>query len=166
MGSDALDGLEWLSTGQTRTHTGRLFPIAGESFFSDRARPILTLIEDGSPGPHDMLYPPCDPAMYAAVGHLNHPNCKENFEAALAAVGLALPFEFPDPVNLFQNSLPTPDRTLDVLASINPPGGYVVLRAELDLTLVVTACSMDVYPPYLTNGGVCTEILIDVIPSD
>ena len=46
-----------------------------------------------------------------------------------------------------------------MLASINPPGGYVVLRAEQELLLVVTACSVDFHP---TNGGVCTEIEVEV----
>lgn len=65
----------------------------------------------------------------------------------------------PDPVDLFQNSPPQPDGRIDVLASINPPGGYVTLRAERDLLLVVTACSVDFHP---TNGDACTEIEIEV----
>ena len=48
-----------------------------------------------------------------------------------------------------------------VQASINPPGGNVTLRAEQDLLLVVTACSVDYYP---TNGGVCTEIAVEITP--
>jgi uncharacterized protein YcgI (DUF1989 family) len=44
-------------------------------------------------------------------------------------------------------------------ASINPPGGYATLRAEQDLLLVVTACSVDHHP---TNGGICTEIEVDI----
>ncbi|MGO4835558.1 hypothetical protein AB4144_25240, partial [Rhizobiaceae sp. 2RAB30] len=52
-----------------------------------------------------------------------------------------------------------PDGRLDVFASINPPGGYVVLEALQDLTVVVTACSVDHHP---TNGDRCTEIEIAV----
>ncbi|TIT87679.1 MAG: hypothetical protein E5W55_28115, partial [Mesorhizobium sp.] len=48
-----------------------------------------------------------------------------------------------------------------VEASINPPGGYVTLRAEQYLQLVVTACSVDHHP---TNGGVCTEIDVEIVP--
>ena len=68
----------------------------------------------------------------------------------------------PDPVDLFQNSLPQPDGTLVVEASINPPGGFVTLRAEQDLLLVVTACSVDHHP---TNGGACTEIEVEITPA-
>ncbi len=77
---------------------------------------------------------------------------------ALRAEGITLPFT-PDPVDFFQNSPPQADGRLDVLESINPPGGHVVLRAEMDLLIVVTACSVDFHP---TNGGVCTEIAVEI----
>lgn len=150
--------LDWLSTSQTRDITERLFPAAGEHFYSVKGRPLLTLIEDGSPGPHDMLYPACNPALYERAGLPGHANCHDNMLAALAAESIELPF-VPDPVDLFQNSLPQADGRVDVLASINPPGGYVLLRAESDLVLVVTACSVDYHP---TNGGVCTEIDVEI----
>jgi uncharacterized protein YcgI (DUF1989 family) len=88
-----------------------------------------------------------------------HPNCQDNLIAALADENIAIDF-VPDPVDLFQNSLPQPNGSIDVLASINPPGAYVKLRAERDLLLVVTACSVDFHP---TNGGQCTEIEVEVM---
>ena len=150
--------LDWLSTSQTRNITERLFPLVGQSFYSMQAEPLLTLIEDASPGPHDMLYPACDRALYDYAGFPNHPNCRDNLLAAVKRENISLPV-VPDPVDLFQNSPPQPDGRVDVLASINPPGGYVKLRAERDLLLVVTACSVDYHP---TNGGVCTEIEVEV----
>ncbi|GLS28679.1 hypothetical protein SAMN04488498_101222 [Mesorhizobium albiziae] len=150
--------LDWLSTSHTRDIGERLFPAMGERFYSTAGKPLLTLVEDGSPGPHDMLYPACSNALYERAGFHGHPNCQDNLHKALAAEGITLPFT-PDPVDLFQNSMPLPDGRLDVYASINPPGGYITLRAEQDLLLVVTACSVDYYP---TNGGVCTEIEVEV----
>lgn len=38
----------------------------------------------------------------------------------------------------------------------------MTLRAEHDLVLVVTACSIDHHP---TNGGVCTEIAVEILPA-
>lgn len=153
--------LDWLSTAQTRDINERLFPKVGESFYSDRGVPLLTLVEDGSPGPHDMLFPACNRELYERAGLHDHPNCRDNLLLALQDEGVALPF-VPDPVDLFQNSPPQPDGRLEVLPSINPPGGYVVVRAEYDLLLVVTACSVDFHP---TNGGCCTEIEIEVVRS-
>lgn len=150
--------LDWLSTSQTRDINERLFPKVGESFYSATGAPMLTLVEDASPGPHDMLFPACDTALYERAGFPNHPNCRDNLHSALAAEGISLPF-VPDPVDLFQNSSPQPDGRLEVLASINPPGGFVTLRAECDLLIVVTACSVDYHP---TNGGICTEIKVEV----
>lgn len=150
--------LDWLSTSQTRDITEQLFPAVGEQFYSVKGQPLLTLVEDGSPGPHDMLYPACNPGLYEHFGLPGHPNCHDNMLAALAAEGVTLPF-VPDPVDLFQNSPPQPDGRISVLASINPPGGYVTLRAERDLVLVVTACSVDFHP---TNGEACTRIDVEI----
>ena len=153
-------GLDWLSTAETRDINERLFPAVGGLFYSAKARPMLTLIEDNSPGPHDMLFPACNAPLYERAGFPGHPNCRDNLMNALHGEGITLPFA-PDPVDFFQNSPPQPDGRLDVLESINPPGGNVVLRAEMDLLLVVTACSVDYHP---TNGGVCTEIAVEVMP--
>lgn len=150
--------LDWLSTSQTRDISERLFPEVGGVFYSARAVPMLTFVENNSPGPHDMLFPPCDAALYERAGLHNHPNCRDNLMQALRGQGITLPFT-PDPVDFFQNSLPQADGRLEVTASVNPPGGHVILQAELDLLLVVTACSVDYHP---TNGGICTEIEVEI----
>jgi uncharacterized protein YcgI (DUF1989 family) len=151
-------GLDWLSTSQTRDIAERLFPEIGGIFYSAKAVPMLTFVENGSPGPHDMLFPACDAGLYERAGLPGHPNCRDNLMKALRGEGIELPFA-PDPVDFFQNSLPQQDGRLDVLASVNPPGGYVILQAERDLLLVITACSVDFHP---TNGGVCTEIEVEI----
>jgi uncharacterized protein YcgI (DUF1989 family) len=150
--------LDWISTSQTRDITERLFPVVGESFYSERAKPLLTLVENNSPGPHDMLFPACDTGLYERAGLPNHPNCRDNLLAAVREAGISLPV-VPDPVNFFQNSMPQPDGRLEVFASNNPPGGSVTLHAETDLFLVLTACSVDFHP---TNGDVCTGIEVEI----
>lgn len=150
--------LDWLSTSQTRDITEKMFPKVGDQFYSTRGAPLLTLVEDASPGPHDMLFPACNRGLYERAGLPDHPSCQDNLVKALDKAGITLA-AIPDPVDFFQNSLPEPDGRLDVHASINPPGGYVALRAECDLLLVVTACSVDFHP---TNGDRCTEIVVEV----
>jgi uncharacterized protein YcgI (DUF1989 family) len=150
--------LDWLSTSQTRDIAERLFPDVGGVFYSACAVPMLSFVENNSPGPHDMLFPACDAGLYERAGLLDHPNCRDNLMIALRGEGVVLPFA-PDPVDFFQNSLPQPDGRLEVMASVNPPGGHVILQAERDLLLVVTACSVDFHP---TNGGVCTEIEVEI----
>ena len=152
--------LDWLSTSQTRDIAERLFPAVGDGFHGTRGERLLTFVEDASSGRHDMLFPSCDGPLYERAGLHDHPNCHDNFLAAIAGAGVSLPV-VPDPVDFFQNSPPQPDGRLEVLESINPPGGHVVLRAERDLLVVVTACSVDFHP---TNGGVCTEIMVELAP--
>jgi hypothetical protein len=150
--------LDWLSTSQTRDIAERLFPAVGGVFYSARAVPMLTFVANESPGPHDMLFPACDAGLYERAGLPGHPNCRDNLMKALRGEGIELPFT-PDPVDFFQNSPPQPDGRLDVLPSVNPPGGHVILQAEMDLLIVVTACSVDYHP---TNGGICTEIDVEI----
>jgi uncharacterized protein YcgI (DUF1989 family) len=146
---------EWLSPGHTRSATGRLFPRVGESFWTNRRRPVLELVADTSPGAHDMLYPPCDPWLFEHLGvALPHPSCRENFERALAELDVALPV-IPDSVNLFQNSPPDGSGALPIADALSRPGDEVVLVAVLDAIVVVTACSVDVPPG---NGARCTAI--------
>ncbi|SDN88526.1 DUF1989 domain-containing protein [Vreelandella arcis] len=151
------DGVDWLSTSQTRDITERMFPVPGKSFYSEQANQVLTLIEDNSPCPHDMLFPACNRGLYERAGFRSHPNCRDNLLGILSKAGISLPI-VPDPVNLFQRSEPQPDGRLEVIASDNPPGGNVLLRADADLFVVITACSVDYHP---TNGGCCTGIVVE-----
>ena len=48
---------EYHSAAHTRAHVNRLFPALGEPFVTNLRRPVLTLVEDTSPGHHDMLIP-------------------------------------------------------------------------------------------------------------
>ena len=118
---DANDHDRWLSTSHTRDRLERLFPRVGEQFTDQFGKPILEFVADGSPGKHDMLFPPCNRWLYEREGLLDHPNCLDNFVAAAASVGVFLPV-VPDPVNVFQNSDPAPDGTLNVNTAASRPG--------------------------------------------
>lgn len=155
---DAGDHARWLSTSHTRDLLERLFPRVGECFVDQRYEPIMEIAGDTSPGPHDMLFPACNPALYEREGLAGHANCADNFRAAAAAHGVALP-ALPDPVNLFQNSAPGPDGKLAVLAARSRPGDGVTLRAARDVLVVVTACAVDFWP---TNGDRCGPLRITV----
>lgn len=159
---DAADPSRWLSAGHTRDRCERLFPAVGEQFRDQAGEPILELAADTSPGLHDMLFPACDPPLYASRGlPPGHPNCRDNFLAAVAAAGLSLPM-VPDPVNLFQDSGPRPDGRLVVGTAASQPGDAITFRALRDLLFVLTSCSVD-YPPL--NNGHCTALRIEITPN-
>jgi uncharacterized protein YcgI (DUF1989 family) len=157
------DPHEYLCTARTRALTQRLFPTVGQQFFTNRYRPILTFVSDESPGIHDTLFASCDPGLHELLGGgADHPNCHENFLAVASELGIDLGF-VPGPVNLFQNTPVQSDGRLTAERAPAKAGDAVDLRAELDLYLILTACSVDIGVDI--NGGESTPLQIEVFDS-
>jgi uncharacterized protein YcgI (DUF1989 family) len=141
-----VDSGEWMSMEHSRLHMGRVNPVVGDTFVTNHRRPVLTLTEDTSGGVHDTLLAACDSYRYAQLGATGpHDNCTDNLHAAL---DFSVPCT-PSPLNLFENARPAPDGTIAIAPPVSTPGSHVTLRAELDLTLVLSACPQDMAP---TNG--------------
>jgi uncharacterized protein YcgI (DUF1989 family) len=141
-----VDAGEWMSMEHSRLHMGRVNPIVGDTFVTTRRRPALKLIEDTSGGVHDTLLAACDRYRYELLGACGeHDNCTDNLHAAL---DFTIPCT-PSPLNLFENARPAPDGTIEIAAPVSEPGSHVTLRAELDLTVVLSACPQDMAA---TNG--------------
>jgi uncharacterized protein YcgI (DUF1989 family) len=144
---------EFMSNEHTRAHSLRLVPKPGDVLRTNRRRPILTLIEDTSGGVHDTLIAACDRYRYAFLGVEGyHDNCTDNLFAALRELGLTPP-EVPSPLNLFMNIPWSLDGALSFAAPPKPvPGGYVCLKAEMDLVVAFSACPQDILPISGTSG--------------
>lgn len=155
---DAADPGRWLSASHTRDRSERLFPAVGGQFTDQYGEPILELLADTSPGPHDMLFPPCDTWLYQSRGLAGHPSCRDNFLTATAAAGLSPP-AVPDPVNLFQNSAPQPDGTIGIGVAASRAGDSISFLALRDIAFVLTSCSVDYWP---LNNARCTPLRIEV----
>lgn len=157
---------EHMSMPHTRATLESLRVAVGDHLYSERRRPIMTLVEDTSPGVHDMLFPACDPARYELLGHVgHHDNCRDNFHAALAELGLERA-AVPSPLNLFMH-VSSEGGTLELLPSVSRPGDQVVLRAERELVVVLSACPQDLVPingPALEPRDVGVEIAADAFP--
>lgn len=134
------------SAQHTRAYVDRLFPRPGEQFVTNRRRPILTLEEDNTAGIHDMLIAACDPARYEGLGVEGwHASCEENLHQALDALGVEpIPRFAPQPINLFMNTPARADATIEWLPAETNAGDHVVLRAELDIVVAVSACPQDI----------------------
>ena len=92
-----------------------------------------------------MLCAACDATRYAGLGVEGwHASCQENLEKAMAELGFDR-IEIPQPINLFMNT-PVVDAegTIAWLPAQTTAGDYVVLRAELDCYVVVSACPQDI----------------------
>ena len=155
-----LDDLgEYLSAEHTRAELFRLFPRVGESFVSNRRRPILLFEADTSPGFHDMLFAACDAARYASLGApAGHASCAGNLQTALAALGLG-PVAVPQPVNLFEYIPARPDGSLDWQATATAAGDHVQFRAERDCAVVVSACPYDLVATHAAPGPLAIDLL-------
>ncbi len=146
---NALDRAEFMSMEHSRSCLGKLTPAAGDAMFTNRRRPILVMVEDTSPGAHDTLLSACDVERYRLLGHRGyHDNCVDNLRGALAALGLEVP-QIPGPWNLFEYVAIGEGGTLEIKPPLSRAGDYVVLRAEMDAVVVLSACPMDMAP---TNG--------------
>ena len=141
---------EQLSMEHTRTAIRRLIPRVGDTLVSSLRRPLLTVIADTSPGIHDTLIASCDQERYRQLGFDGqHDNCRDNFEAALADLGLA-PRPLPAPFNLFMNVPWTEDGSLRFEPPVSRPGDLIRFRVETDLVVIMSACPQDLTP---VNGA-------------
>lgn len=137
---------EFMSMEHLRQVINRIIPRVGDPLATNHRRPILTLIEDTSPGIHDTLMAACDIYRYRNLGGADdHDNCTDNLFAAMAELGLRPP-ECPSPLNLWMN-IPVVDGVqVEWRAPVSRPGDHVVLRAELDCVVALSACPQDMVP--------------------
>jgi len=153
------DLADTLSPSQTRSILNKFNLVVGRPLYSVARRPLFLLQED-TVGVHDLLAPACDRLRYLEdFGIEGHPNCRDNLNAGLEELGCSPP-GYPDPINLFQN---TPIADLEgrreTGASLAKPGDHVLLRALVDLVVVVSACPQD---QTVLNGGRPKGLLLEV----
>ena len=142
------DGRERLSNGRTFDYDGKIYLSTGDVLWSDRSNPMLTIVADDV-GRHDFLYASCTVEMYrkqyAVTGY--HPNCHDNLVAALRELGVeAAPL--PTAFNFFMVANVAADGSLAFEPPRSRAGDSLVVRAEMDLAIALSAC-----PASTCNGG-------------
>jgi uncharacterized protein YcgI (DUF1989 family) len=143
---------EFMSMEHTRAHTLHFIPHVGDILRTNHRRPILTLVEDTSGGIHDTQIAACDRHRYQFLGCTDyHDNCEDNLHAGLAEIELTSQ-ETPAPFNLFMNIPVDQAGNLSFQPPVCSPGGYVALRAEMDVIVAFSACPQDILP---INGTAC-----------
>ena len=154
------DITEFASAEHTRVSSGRLFPPVGGQFVTNRRRPILTLLEDHSPGKHDMLVAACDPTRFKLLGVKGwHASCQENLQKVMNGFGFSA-VEIPQPINIFTNIPVLEDGSLDWRPALTQPGDWIMFRTELPCYVVLTACPQDIMP---INDKNPTEMALEVL---
>ncbi len=119
--------MEFLSLPHTRASSYKLVPEVNDELLTNLRNPIITLIEDTTPGAHDTLTAACDANLYTALGvdkPEEHGSCAENLVIALKelnesaglkgakAIGADVSVNVaPTPLHLFMNApLQTPSK--------------------------------------------------------
>jgi uncharacterized protein YcgI (DUF1989 family) len=152
------DANDRLSTGVTRAKNSSIMLQAGMKLYSNHRNAMLELVED-TVGRHDMLYAACDPRRYADDFNLEgHANCRQALHSVLEGYGVAYD-DVPDPVNWFMNVSILQRGELEIRESLAEKNDYVLLRAETDVIVAISACPQD---QNATNGGTPTDLLIRV----
>ena len=143
------DRREFLSNGRTFDYTESIrIGGAGQKLWSNRSRVMMAITEDET-AVHDFLLTPCSREMWSTLYPEEdpRPGCLGNLAGARARYGITRD-EVPTAFNLFMNVPVRADGTLSVEPPVTKPGDRIVLRAEMDLIVGLTACSAAA-----SNGG-------------
>jgi len=156
----ARDKREWLSSGRSIDYANTIYLTTGHVLYSNRSRPMWTIVED-TVGRHDFLLTPCSPDTFRIIygNTAPHPSCFANLAEHLTPFGIA-PDAIPTTLNLFMNVQVAADGELTIGPPRSKAGDYVVLRAEMDMVVGVTACSAE-----LSNNGSFKPIDVEVLDS-
>jgi uncharacterized protein YcgI (DUF1989 family) len=157
----AADRAEWLSSGRTIDYANTIYLTTGHILYSNRSRPMWRIVED-TVGRHDFLLTPCSPETFEIIYKTNghHPSCFENLARSLGPYDIA-PDSIPTTLNVFMNVELSPSGELQILAPRSRAGDHLLLEAEMDMIVGVTACSAE-----LSNNGRFKPIDIEVYDPD
>ena len=93
---------EFTSMEHTRSCLEKMIPAVGDSLFTNKRRPILTVVEDTSPGVHDTTHAACDVDRYRLLGHEGyHDNCGDILKSSLAEMDLETS-HIPGPFTMYE----------------------------------------------------------------
>ncbi|WP_224243172.1 DUF1989 domain-containing protein [Hyalangium gracile] len=154
----AADPAEHFSASRSIDYADTLFLTTGHVLYSNRSQAMLRIVED-SCGRHDLLMPPCSLRMFQIVAGNEdyHPSCHENLARSLGRFGFG-PDAIGTTFNIFMNVSVDPRGAIQIAPPLSRAGASVLLRAEMDLLVGLTACSHEG-----TNAGVCKPIQYQVL---
>jgi uncharacterized protein YcgI (DUF1989 family) len=154
------DGTQRLSNGRSFDYGGKIYLSTGDVLWSDRSNPMLTIVAD-EVGRHDFLYSSCSIEMYrmqyGVTGY--HANCYDNLYSGMRELGLE-PGPLPTAFNFFMNVDVEADGRLIIKPPKSRAGDSMILRAEMDLAIALSACPA----PTCNGGGTTGPIAFEVLP--
>lgn len=133
---------EFLSSGRSIDYASRLWLSTGDLLYSNRSRPMFTILEDTC-GRHDFLLTPCSRETFAIIyGDTEpRPGCEGNLVEVLAPWRIGVD-RIPVAFNVFMHVAVNSETGI---IQVRPPrsqaGDHIRLRAEMPLVVALTACS-------------------------
>ncbi|MBY8962465.1 DUF1989 domain-containing protein [Flavobacterium sp. D11R37] len=144
-----LDKQEYLSSGRTIDYAETIFLTKGHPFYSNRSNVMFNIIED-TVGRHDFLLTPCSADTFRIIYGHEHPHrgCFGNLCEAFKSHGIA-PDSIPITFNVFMHvTVNGESGKVDVLPPKSKAGDYIIIEAEMDLLVGLTACSAEMSNNY------------------
>lgn len=140
---NAEDQREKLSSGKTLDFESTILISKGHFLWSNRSRKMMEILEDTN-GRNDFLLAPCSPETFQIIYNNSeyHPSCFENLYKNLEEFGIQ-PDEIPTAFNIFMNVQFASDGALTVDPPSSKAGDYMLLEAQMDLIVGLTACSAE-----------------------
>lgn len=139
---NARDNREVCSSGRSIDYAGKIFLTVDDLIYSNRSRPMLTIVRDDV-GRHDFSLTPCSRDTFRILYGDSDPHhgCQGNLEQALEPYGVS-PDQIPVAFNIFMHVTIDPDTgAIQVRPPLSRAGDCIALRAEMDLVIGLTACS-------------------------
>ncbi len=136
------DTAEYLSSGRTIDYAETIFLTTGHSFYSNRSNVMFKIIED-TVGRHDFLLTPCSAEMFRIIygDQEPHHGCFGNLCEALHDHGIG-PDQIPITFNIFMHAdVNSQTGRVTVLPPKSKAGDYIIIEANMDLIVGLTACS-------------------------
>jgi uncharacterized protein YcgI (DUF1989 family) len=143
------DKAEYLSSGRTIDYAETIFLTKGHPFYSNRSNVMFEIIED-TVGRHDFLLTPCSADTFRIIYGHEHPHCGcfGNLANALKEYGIG-PDDIPISFNIFMHvAIDGSTGKVSVLPPKSKAGDYVIIEAQMDLIVGLTACSAEMSNNY------------------
>lgn len=140
---NADDPREKISSGKTLDFEESILISKGNFLWSNRSRKMMEILEDTN-GRNDFLLAPCSPETFKIMYNNPdyHPSCFENLYTNLEPYGIE-PDDVPTAFNIFMNVQFDKNGKLSVDPPLSKAGDYVLLEAQMDLIVALTACSAE-----------------------
>ena len=159
---------EYMCMETSRVWLQRLNPLVGDTFVTNHRNPILTIVEDTSPGVHDTFMAACDLKRYQLLGVKNyHRNCADNLIEALKKENVFLKNAILASFNIFMNIEVQSDKiTLKTLPTVSKPGDFITLRVEMNSYVIFSSCPQDIVRIQGQNDNEPKSVDVEIITND